>query len=166
MLVGHSERRSIWGESDAASATKTAVALEAGLRVVLCVGESLAEREAGRTDEVVSRQLAAAAAAVPAAAWPASIVIAYEPVWAIGTGKVASVEQAQEAHAAIRAWLAAAVSPAAAAGTRIIYGGSVSGANCGALATQADIDGFLVGGASLKPEFLDIIRAVAGSKKA
>jgi triosephosphate isomerase len=166
VLVGHSERRSIWGESDAQSAAKTAVALEAGLNVVLCAGETLTEREAGRTDEVVSRQLAAVAAAVPAELWAGRIVVAYEPVWAIGTGKVASVEQAQEAHAAIRRWLAASVSPAAAAGTRVIYGGSVTAANCGALATQADIDGFLVGGASLKPEFLDIIRAVATAKKA
>ena len=163
VLAGHSERRSIWGEADSATGAKAAAATAAGLGVIICVGESLAEREAGSTVAVVARQLAAAAAALSADAW-AAVVVAYEPVWAIGTGKVASTEQAQEAHVAIRAWLAANVSPAVAAATRIIYGGSVSGANCATLAAQPDIDGFLVGGASLKPEFVDIVKAVADAK--
>lgn len=163
VLAGHSERRSIWGEADAATGAKAAAATAADLGVILCVGESLQEREAGMTLAVVARQLAAAAAALPTEAW-ASVVVAYEPVWAIGTGKVASTDQAQDAHAAIRAWLAANVSPDVAAATRIIYGGSVSGSNCGTLAAQPDIDGFLVGGASLKPEFVDIIKAVANAK--
>jgi len=165
VLVGHSERRSLFAEADAASGAKAAAAAAAGLGVIFCVGESLAEREAGATMAVVARQLAAAAAALPAAAWPA-LVVAYEPVWAIGTGKVASTEQAQEAHAAIRAWIAEHVDKAAAAATRVIYGGSVTAANCGALSAQPDIDGFLVGGASLKPEFVDIVKAVADAKKA
>jgi len=106
------------------------LAIDADISVVLCVGESLAEREAGHTLQVVTRQLQAVAAVVPAAHWASRIVIAYEPVWAIGTGKVASAEQAQEAHAAIRAWLADKVSAEAAAGTRIVYGGSVNVSRC------------------------------------
>jgi len=160
-LVGHSERRSVWGESDGAVGAKARLLSDAGLFAVVCVGESLAEREAGATIAVVTRQLDAVAAALGGAAGWAKVVVAYEPVWAIGTGKVASPEQAQEAHAAVRAWLAAAVSPSVAAATRVVYGGSVTAANAGTLIAQPDIDGFLVGGASLKPEFADIIRACA-----
>jgi triosephosphate isomerase len=141
--------------------SRAQTAIEADISVVLCIGETLAEREAGHTMDVLYRQLAAVAAAVGEPAW-AKVVIAYEPVWAIGTGKVATAEQAQEAHAAIRGWLAANVSAAVAGATRIIYGGSVSAANSAGLIAQADIDGFLVGGASLKPEFVDIIRFAAG----
>jgi triosephosphate isomerase len=112
--------------SSALSPGALQLAIDADVSVVLCVGESLAEREAGHTLQVVTRQLQAVAAVVPAAHWASRIVIAYEPVWAIGTGKVASAEQAQEAHAAIRAWLADKVSAEAAAGTRIVYGGSVN----------------------------------------
>lgn len=127
------------------------------------MGESLEEREAGKTFETVTRQLEAYTKAVPDMS---EMVIAYEPVWAIGTGKVATPEQAQEVHAALRDWLKTNVSAEAADKTRIIYGGSVTGASAGDLAAMADVDGFLVGGASLKPEFIDIINAVdpAGSK--
>ena len=125
MLVGHSERRSIWHESDADSAAKTKTALEYGLSVVFCIGESLAEREAGKTLEVCFRQMKAVADVISPADW-ARVVVAYEPVWAIGTGKVATKEQAQEVHAALRQWLADSVNADVAAATRIIYGGSVN----------------------------------------
>ena len=163
--MGHSERRAIFGESDADSAAKSRSALDAGLSVVFCIGESLAEREAGRTQDVCVRQLAALAGAISAAQWGA-VVVAYEPVWAIGTGKTASAAQAQEVHAALRAWLAKEVGAPVAAATRIVYGGSVTGANAAGLIAEADIDGFLVGGASLKPEFADVIRSVATKKAA
>lgn len=130
-----------------------------GIKVILCVGETLEEREAGTTVQTVIAQLDAVAAALgDAKAWDA-IVIAYEPVWAIGTGKVATPEQAQEVHLAIRAWVKDAVGAEVANAVRIIYGGSVNGGNCKELAKENDIDGFLVGGASLKPEFGDIINA-------
>ena len=154
-LVGHSERRQK-GETDDGVAAKARAAAEQGLTVIACLGETLAEREAGKTFEVVTRQLAAYTKHVPASLM-GKIVLAYEPVWAIGTGKVASPAQAQEVHAKLRNWLHANVSPAVAAATRIMYGGSVTAANAKELGAQADIDGFLVGGASLKPEFIQII---------
>lgn len=135
-------------EDDAVVASKTKAALDGGLGVILCCGESLEQREAGKTIEVVTTQLKAVADQVKD--W-SKVVIAYEPIWAIGTGKVATTEQAQEVHAAIRPWLKKEVSEKAAEETRILYGGSVSEKNCKELAKQADIDGFLVGGASLKP---------------
>ncbi|KAI9793841.1 MAG: triosephosphate isomerase [Peltula sp. TS41687] len=153
-LVGHSERRVILQEDDNFIASKTKAALDGGLGVVLCIGESLEQREAGKTIDVVQTQLKAVADRVKD--W-SKIVIAYEPIWAIGTGKVATTEQAQEVHAAIRKWLAETVSQQVADDTRIIYGGSVSADNCKDLAKQPDIDGFLVGGASLKPSFVEII---------
>jgi len=153
VILGHSERRSIFHESDQFVASKTKAALDAGLSVILCCGESLEEREKGVTVEVVTRQLQAVADVVTN--W-SHIVVAYEPVWAIGTGKVASTEQAQEAHKAIRDWLKQAVSDEAAQKTRILYGGSVTEKNSSELAKQPDVDGFLVGGASLKPAFVDI----------
>ncbi|OCL05558.1 Triosephosphate isomerase [Glonium stellatum] len=155
-LVGHSERRVILQEDDAFVASKTKAALDGGLGVILCCGESLDQREAGKTIEVVTTQLKAVAEVVHD--W-SKIVIAYEPIWAIGTGKVATTQQAQEVHEEIRRWLATAISPEAAENTRILYGGSVTEKNCGDLAKQPDIDGFLVGGASLKPAFVDIINA-------
>jgi len=155
-LVGHSERRVICREDDLFVAKKTEAALSGGLGVILCIGESLEEREAGTTTDVVTKQLSAVEAKVKD--W-SKIVIAYEPIWAIGTGKVASTEQAQEVHAAIRKWLGEKVSQEASDNTRIIYGGSVSEKNCKELAKQEDVDGFLVGGASLKPAFVDIINA-------
>lgn len=156
VITGHSERRTIFKETDEEVAKKTAYAISKGISVIACIGELLEEREAGKTMEVNERQLSAIAATV--SDW-SKVVIAYEPVWAIGTGKVATPEQAQEVHAALRTWLSTNVSADVAASTRIIYGGSVKPANANDLAAQADIDGFLVGGASLKPDFISIIDA-------
>jgi len=155
-ILGHSERRVVLQESDQFVASKTKTALEGGLGVILCIGESLEQREANKTSEVVLSQLAAVAKEVKD--W-SKIVIAYEPIWAIGTGKVATTEQAQEVHASIREWLGKELGQEAADKTRVIYGGSVSEKNCRDLAKEKDIDGFLVGGASLKPAFVDIINA-------
>lgn len=155
-ILGHSERRVLLAEDDSFVATKTKAALDGGLGVILCCGESLEQREKGVTVQHVTSQLKAVADKVKD--W-SKIVVAYEPIWAIGTGKVATVEQAQEVHKAIREWLQSDVSAEAAEKTRILYGGSVSAKNCKDLAKQPDIDGFLVGGASLKPEFVDIINA-------
>ncbi|KAL8710051.1 MAG: hypothetical protein Q9220_005322 [cf. Caloplaca sp. 1 TL-2023] len=157
-LTGHSERRVILGEDDKFIANKTKAALDGGLGVIFCIGETLEQRQSEKTIEVVTTQLKAVAEKTKD--W-SKIVVAYEPVWAIGTGQTASKEQAQEVHAEIRKWLASNISEEAAEKTRIIYGGSVSEKNCKELATQADIDGFLVGGASLKPAFVDIINAKA-----
>lgn len=154
-IVGHSERRGK-GESDSEVATKAAYAQKNGLKVICCLGESLKEREAGRFAEVVTRQLKAYADAIKN--WD-DAVIAYEPIWAIGTGKTATPAQAEEVHAVLRKWLRDNVSAAVADKVRIIYGGSVNAKNCNELGKQADIDGFLVGGASLKPEFVNIINA-------
>jgi len=156
VITGHSERRWVMGESDEFIANKTRFALDNGLGVIPCVGEKLEEREANQTMDVVAKQMKAIADKV--SDW-SKVVIAYEPVWAIGTGKTASPEQAQEVHEKLRAWLAANVSAEVAAKTRIIYGGSVKGSNAKELAAKPDIDGFLVGGASLKPEFVEIINA-------
>ncbi|KAL1798004.1 hypothetical protein ACET3X_004610 [Alternaria dauci] len=155
-ILGHSERRQILQENDDFIASKTKTATDNGLGVILCCGESLEQREAGETVNVVTKQLKAVAEKVKD--W-SKIVVAYEPIWAIGTGKVATTEQAQEVHAALREWLKKEVSAEAAEKTRILYGGSVSEKNCNELAKQPDIDGFLVGGASLKPAFVDIINA-------
>lgn len=157
-ILGHSERRALFAESDEFVASKTKAALDAGLNVILCCGETLEEREKGITVEVVTRQLKAVADKVQD--W-SKIVIAYEPVWAIGTGKVATTQQAQDVHAAIRKWLKDTVSAEASENTRILYGGSVTEKNSGELATQPDVDGFLVGGASLKPAFVEIINSAA-----
>lgn len=157
-ILGHSERRTVLQEDDAFVAKKTKAALDGGIGVILCCGETLEQREQGTTVDVVTKQLAAVAKEVKD--W-SKIVVAYEPIWAIGTGKVATTEQAQEVHAAIRNWIKSGVSSEAAEKTRILYGGSVNEKNCNELAKQADIDGFLVGGASLKPAFVDIINAKA-----
>ncbi|XAH22245.1 triose-phosphate isomerase [Xylophilus sp. GW821-FHT01B05] len=155
-LVGHSERRQYHGETDAAVAAKALAALAAGIVPVVCIGESLAQREAGQTEAVVGAQFAAVAQALGDKL--GGIVLAYEPVWAIGTGKTATPEQAQAVHAGLRARLQA-VSPAA-AGVRILYGGSMNAANAAELLAQPDIDGGLIGGASLKaPDFLTIVAA-------
>ncbi|KJE95668.1 triosephosphate isomerase [Capsaspora owczarzaki ATCC 30864] len=156
VILGHSERRTIFHESDELIAEKVAHALAIDLKVIACIGETLAEREAGQTLDVVYRQLKAIAGKV--SNW-SGVVIAYEPVWAIGTGKVATPAQAQEVHAALRTWLTSNVSVDASSSTRIIYGGSVTADNCNELAKQGDIDGFLVGGASLKPDFVKIVNA-------
>ncbi|KAJ1911602.1 triosephosphate isomerase [Mycoemilia scoparia] len=158
VILGHSERRAIFKESDEFVAEKTARALKAGLKVSVCCGELLEEREAGETQKVVDRQLLAVVKALSEEDWE-NVVIAYEPVWAIGTGKVATPEQAQEVHQAIRQFLAKNVSQAVADNTRIVYGGSVNPKNCVELGQKPDVDGFLVGGASLKPDFVDITKA-------
>jgi len=157
-ILGHSERRHVFGESDELIGEKVAKALSVGLNIIPCIGEQLADREAGKTEEVVFRQMKAIADNVPTDAW-GRVVVAYEPVWAIGTGVVATPEQAQEIHEKLRAWLKDNVSADVAASLEILYGGSVNGKNCKDLASRPDIDGFLVGGASLKPEFADIINA-------
>ena len=158
VIVGHSERRAYYGESDSVVADKFGAAQAAGLIPMLCVGETLAEREAGEMQAVVDRQLMAVIAKHGIGAFAKS-VIAYEPVWAIGTGRTASPAQAQEVHAFIRAKLAGH-DKTVAAGVRILYGGSVKGDNAKELFAQADIDGGLIGGASLKAdEFLAICRA-------
>jgi len=155
-LLGHSERRVVLQEDDVFVASKTKAAIDGGIGVIFCCGETLEQREANKTIDVVTAQLKAVKEKIND--W-SKIVIAYEPIWAIGTGKVASTEQAQEVHAAIRSWLKKEVSDKAADETRIIYGGSVNEKNCQDLSKQADIDGFLVGGASLKPAFVDIINS-------
>lgn len=157
VILGHSERRTIFGETDDLVAEKVAHALECGLKVIACIGETLEEREAGKTEEVVFRQTKALLPAI-GNNW-ANVVLAYEPVWAIGTGKTASPQQAQDVHAALRNWLSNNASPDVANSVRIQYGGSVTATNAKELAACKDIDGFLVGGASLKPEFVDIINA-------
>jgi triosephosphate isomerase len=155
VIVGHSERRSIYGESDAFTASKFAAARKAGLLPILCVGELLEEREQGITEQVVSRQLDAVIDLEGVGAL-ADAVIAYEPVWAIGTGKTASPDQAQDVHAFIRGKLAA-LDSSVADKVRILYGGSMNAANAAELLAMADIDGGLIGGASLKPaDFLAI----------
>lgn len=156
-ILGHSECRNVFGETDELIGEKVKHALEGGLKVIACVGEKLEEREADQTATVVETQMKAIAANV-GNDW-SKVVIAYEPVWAIGTGKTATPEQAQEVHVGIRAWLAKEVSEEVAASTRILYGGSVKAANCKDLGAQPDIDGFLIGGASLKPEFIDCVNA-------
>ena len=155
-LVGHSERRQYHAETDAAVALKAQRALADGITPIVCVGETLAEREAGRTVEVVKRQMAAVIHTNGHCI--SEIVVAYEPVWAIGTGKTASAEQAQEVHAVLRAQLNAATEHADR--IHILYGGSMNAANAAQLLAQPDIDGGLVGGASLKAaDFLAIIAA-------
>ncbi|PKO67901.1 MAG: triose-phosphate isomerase [Betaproteobacteria bacterium HGW-Betaproteobacteria-16] len=155
-IVGHSERRQYHGETDALVATKAQRALAAGITPIVCVGETLAEREADQTEAVVKRQLAAVIHTV--AHCTSEIVVAYEPVWAIGTGKTASPDQAQHVHAVLRAQLAAATEHPER--VRILYGGSMNASNAASLLTQADIDGGLIGGASLKaPDFLSIAAA-------
>lgn len=158
VIVGHSERRALFGETDQVVAEKFRAAQEAGLTPILCVGELLAEREANQTEVVVARQLDAVLNLVGVGAL-ANSVIAYEPVWAIGTGKTASPQQAQEVHHFIRARLAAKDAKVA-DGLRILYGGSMKGSNAKELISQPDIDGGLIGGASLNAEeFLAICRA-------
>jgi len=156
VILGHSERRNVFGESDELISEKIGHALAAGLKVIPCFGEKLEEREAGKTEEVVFHQLKAM---LPNISDWSRVVLAYEPVWAIGTGKTATPEQAQEVHAAIRKWLAENVSADVASSVRILYGGSVTADTCRDLGSREDIDGFLVGGASLKPDFVKIINA-------
>jgi len=159
-LVGHSERRhSVSSEDDKLANAKVLAALKAGLKVVLCFGEKIETRKANKTMEVVLRSLDVGLNGVDPSQLK-NIVFAYEPVWAIGTGLTASPEQAQEVHAQIRKHFAAKYSAEMAASAIIIYGGSVKPANCVDLIGQPDIDGFLVGGCSLKPDFMTIINSV------
>jgi triosephosphate isomerase len=157
VIIGHSERRQYFGETDDGVAKKAAAALAGGLTPIVCVGESLGEREAGRTMDVVGRQIDGSLKGLAADAVD-RILVAYEPVWAIGTGKVATPEQAQEVHAFIRGRIAASRGGKTADGLRILYGGSVKPDNIATLMAQADVDGALVGGASLAAEsFLKIV---------
>jgi triosephosphate isomerase len=161
VIVGHSERRALNHESDEDVARKFAAAHSRGLVPILCVGEQLAEREAGRCFDVVGRQLETVVALTGIASFGRAVV-AYEPVWAIGTGRTASPAQAQEIHAFIRAQLAARDAKIA-AGLQILYGGSVKAGNARELFTQKDVDGGLIGGASLKAEeFVNIVAAARG----
>jgi triosephosphate isomerase (TIM) len=157
-IVGHSERRQYHGETDEQVAHKAQRALSAGITPIVCVGETLAEREAGKTEDVVKRQLAAVIHTNGHCI--SEIVVAYEPVWAIGTGKTASPEQAQAVHAVLRGQLKAATEHSER--VHILYGGSMNAANAAELLAQPDIDGGLIGGAALKtPDFLTIIAAAA-----
>jgi triosephosphate isomerase len=166
-IVGHSERRAR-GESNKEEGAKAAHARQNDLNVIACIGEQLSERESGTTMDVLAEQMQAYVDQVSGelgsdpAVWAERFVIAYEPVWAIGTGVVASPEQAQDTHMELREWLSKAVSPEVAAAVRILYGGSVSAKVCDSLADKPDVDGFLVGGASLKAdEFSRICQAAA-----
>ena len=157
-IVGHSERRQYHGETDALVAEKARAALAAGITPIVCVGETLAEREGGHTEEVVKRQLAAVIHLNGHCI--SEIVVAYEPVWAIGTGRTATPEQAQQVHALLRQQLSAA--SAQAGRIRILYGGSMNAANAATLLAQPDVDGGLIGGASLKSaDFLQIVGAAS-----
>jgi triosephosphate isomerase len=158
VILGHSERRLVIGENDALVNKKVKAALAAGLKVILCVGETLQQRQENRTEAVVEGQLEGSLEGVDAD--PEKLVIAYEPVWAIGTGVVATPEQAEEVHSCIRQWLGVRYSPGVAEQMRIQYGGSVNPGNAASLMAQPNVDGLLVGGASLKGEdFGAIVRA-------
>jgi triosephosphate isomerase len=161
VLVGHSERRQIFGEDDATVALKAAAVLAAGMTPIVCIGETLAERERGVTEEVVGRQLGVVADRIGAVGLKASI-LAYEPVWAIGTGKTATPQQAQAVHAYLREFLARR-DPVVAASMSILYGGSVKAANAAELFCMQDVDGGLIGGAALvAEEFIAICHAADG----
>lgn len=165
-LAGHSERRHVLHEGDDLVNMKLLAALHAGLSVTLCVGEKLEQRLTGQTDTINERQVERGLRDVKPDEL-SRVVIAYEPVWAIGTGKTATPEDAQSAHAHIRAVVASIFSPAAAGGLRIQYGGSVTAANAAALMAMPDVDGALVGGASLKDaDFAAIVAAAAGRAQA
>ncbi len=158
VIIGHSERRHLFGETDETVNKKILAAIRTGLTVIFCIGETLEEREAGKTFTVLEHQVVAGLKDVPASEM-SSAIIAYEPVWAIGTGKTASDEQAQEAHAFIRQLVARLYSDSVAKASRILYGGSVKPENIQGLMSQPDIDGALVGGASLTADsFASIVR--------
>lgn len=164
VILGHSERRALFGETDAFINLKVLSALKNQLRPILCVGETLAEREAGSTLKVVQTQLEAGLQGV-SKEQATSVVIAYEPVWAIGTGKVATSEQAQEVHAYVRGLLTKLFTEAVSQRVRILYGGSMKPANAPELLGQKDIDGGLIGGASLEARsFVDLVKAASAVK--
>jgi len=159
VIIGHSERRQYFGETDETVNKKIKTAISAGLKPIVCVGETLEERESDKTDSVIETQLAGGLSGIPEESL-GDMVIAYEPVWAIGTGKTASPAQAEEVHSFIRKWISDHYSAATADKMRILYGGSVKPDNAAELMSQPDIDGALVGGASLKAgDFSAIIRA-------
>lgn len=158
VILGHSERRALFNETSELVARKTAHALECGLNVIACIGETLEERNQGRLEEVLTEQMQALVDGVKD--W-SKVVIAYEPVWAIGTGVVATPEQAQDVHAYLRQWLESKLGREAASTIRIIYGGSVNDKNCFDLAVKEDVDGFLVGGASLNGKAFGTICSAA-----
>ncbi len=163
VIVGHSERRQFFGDTSEGVGKKARAVLAAGLGAIVCVGESLAERDGGRTLAVVDEQLAGGLAGIEASS-AQKLVIAYEPVWAIGTGRSATAAQAQEVHAHIRSQLAARLGGPAADAIRIQYGGSVKASNAEALMSEKDIDGALVGGASLEAaDFIAIVKAARPS---
>lgn len=162
VIVGHSERRTLYGDTDAVVAGKVKRLQELNMNCILCVGENLAERESDLSLDVVIKQLITAARSI--SHWE-KVVIAYEPVWAIGTGKVATSAQAQAVHSGIRKWVQEKTGEEVAAGLRIIYGGSVTPENSAELLSQSDIDGFLVGGGALKPSFASIVHACEESKR-
>ncbi len=167
VLVGHSERRHVFGESDERIGRKLQAVLRARLQGMLCVGETLEEREAGRTFEVLERQLRVLRGAVRKPEQAALLSIAYEPVWAIGTGRTATPETAQEAHAELRRLLGDILGAEAAASTPLLYGGSVKPGNAAELLARPDVDGLLVGGASLSPgTFLPILDAAPAAARA
>ena len=156
-IIGHSERRQLFGETDAGVNAKTQATVEAGLTPIVCVGETLEEREANRTFAVLDRQITQGLAGLPAERI-ATLVVAYEPVWAIGTGRVATPDEANAAHQHLRGQLASHCGDSAAAACRVIYGGSVKPGNAAELMAQPDVDGALVGGASLDPaSFAEIV---------
>jgi triosephosphate isomerase (TIM) len=162
VIIGHSERRmgfEMQGESPELCAKKTKVAIEAGLQVMFCIGESKDERESDKTMEVCAAQLEPLAKTISESDW-SKIAIAYEPVWAIGTGLTATPEMAQETHAQIRQWIRENVSDSVAEATRIQYGGSMKGSNAKELLAQPDIDGGLIGGASLTSDFMNVVNGV------
>lgn len=164
VIVGHSERRQDDREDDAMVASKIRAAFRSGLLPILCVGESLVQRDGGHAEAVVTGQLSAALSGLPADQ-VASVTIAYEPIWAIGTGRTATPDQAQEVHASIRTWLGAHFPEFVSRQVRIQYGGSVKPGNAASLLAQPDIDGALVGGAALSVEsFVAIIEAASGTK--
>lgn len=163
-ILGHSERRAYNKESPEEVGTKVKIAVEAGMKVIGCIGETLEDRNADKTMDVCISQLDPIIEATPANLL-SNLVIAYEPVWAIGTGVTATPEQAQQVHDELRKYLVSKIGPDAAQQMRIIYGGSVKGGNCEELMKKPDIDGFLVGGASLKEEFLKIIASASIKSK-
>ena len=165
VILGHSERRQILGETDAVINRKTVAALNGGLKVILCVGAQLEQQKANQTEAVLDTQMSGSLQGITAEQM-AKIVIAYEPVWAIGTGVTATTEQAESAHLYLRNWLKSHYNPQVAGQTRILYGGSVKGSNAQALLSQPNVDGALVGGASLKlDDFLPIVNAAKAIQK-
>jgi triosephosphate isomerase (TIM) len=166
VIVGHSERRQHCSETDSVLQKKVVASIAGGLEVIFCVGEHLSDRESNHTEKVLDAQMSGGLAGLPETALE-HLVIAYEPVWAIGTGRTATEEQAQEVHVYLRKWLANRYNPRRAQGMRILYGGSVNPKNALGLLSEPDIDGALVGGASLKVDtFRPIIEAASAAASA